>query len=62
MNEKERFLKVYSTLPLGVRGDIVLVLDKPKGPITWEVAYIEVQNDTPLSKQVLEKLSQLEII
>lgn len=61
---KTRFLRVYSSLPLGVRREIILVLDKeePRGPITWEVAYIEVDNDTPLSKIILEKLAKLDFI
>jgi hypothetical protein len=61
MELKARFLKVYSTLPLGARKEIVLSLD-PEGPITWEVAYIEVENDTQLSIQILEKLELLGVI
>ena len=60
MGEKEQFIKVYSNLPLGVRKEIVLVIDKQ--PITWGVAYIEVENDTPLSKNILMKLKELAII
>ena len=64
---KTRFLRVYSSLPLGVRREIILVLDPQAGitvggPITWEVAYIEVENDTPLSKVILEKLGKLDFI
>lgn len=58
---KSRFIKVYATLPLGVRQEIILVLDK-FGPVTWEVAYIEVENSTPLSKTILDKLKQLDFI
>ena len=58
---KEQFLKVYANLPLGVRKEIILVLDN-HGPITWDVAYIEVTNDTALSKTILTKLQELEII
>ncbi len=60
MREKEQFITVYSNLPLGVRKEIVLVVDNQ--PITWEVAYIEVANDTPLSKHILMKLKELAII
>ncbi len=62
MDKKQQFLKVYSSLPLGVRQEIVAVLDAPIGPITWEVAYIEVENDTPLGQEILEKLVNSEII
>lgn len=58
---KERFLKIYSNLPLGTRKEIVLVLDG-QGPITWEVAYSEVSNDTKLGQLILEKLNSLKFI
>lgn len=59
--EKERFLKIYANLPLALRNDIVIVL-KGHGPLTWNAAFIEVANDTELSKIILEKLSNLKII
>lgn len=62
MDLKQRFLKVYSTLPLGVRKEIVAVLDSPVGPVSWEAAYIEVENDTPIAVTILDKLNQLQVI
>ena len=58
---REKFLKIYANLPLGVRQEIILVLEE-KGPITWDVAFIEVDNDTELSKTILEKLEKLQFI
>lgn len=58
---KENFLKVYANLPLGLREDIVLVLDG-RGPITWNAAYLEINNNTELSQAILEKLTDLKII
>lgn len=58
---REKFLKIYANLPLGVRQEIILVLED-RGTITWDVAFIEVDNNTPLSKIILEKLEKLEII
>jgi hypothetical protein len=58
---KEKFIKIYANLPIGVRQEIVLVLDDNK-PITWDVAYNEVSVETPLSEIILEKLAKLEII
>lgn len=60
MNLKERFYKVFSNLPLGLREEIVLVINED--PITWRVAKLEIDNDTPLSKEILTKLAELEII
>ncbi len=59
--EKEKFLKLYADLPLGLRDEIILVLPE-KGPITWNVAFLEVEQDTALSKEILQKLKDLEII
>ena len=59
--EKEKFLKIYADLPLGLRDEIILVLPE-KGPITWNVAFLEVEQDTTVSKEILEKLNELEII
>lgn len=58
---REKFLKIYANLPLGLREDIVLVLDE-RGPLTWNAAYLEVSNNTQLSDIILEKLSDLKII
>jgi hypothetical protein len=60
MENKEQFLKIYANLPIGVRQEIVLVLDGR--PITWDVAYIEIISDTPLAKIILEKLKNLKFI
>lgn len=58
--KKEKFLKVYANLPLGIREEIILVLEEK--PITWNVAYLEVNNDTKLAEIILEKLEELKII
>lgn len=60
-DSKENFLKIYANLPLGIRQEIILVLEDGR-PITWDVAFIEVKEDTLLSKTILEKLEKLEII
>ncbi|MEK7496802.1 MAG: hypothetical protein AAB657_02750 [Patescibacteria group bacterium] len=61
MENKEQFLKIYTNLPIGIRQEIVLVLDDGR-PITWDVAYIEVISDTPMSITILEKLVNLKFI
>jgi len=62
MDRKQRFLKIYSTLPLGVRKEIIVILDPPIGAISWEVANIEVENDTPTATIILEKMEQMQLI
>lgn len=57
---KEKFLQVYSNLPLGVRKEIILVIDNQ--PITWNVANLEISENTKLGKEILKKLEKLGII
>ena len=57
---KERFYLVYNNLPLGLRNEVILVLGDE--PITWKVARLEIDNETQLSKKILEKLDALQII
>ena len=58
---KDKFFKVYANLPLNLRNEIVLVLSE-RGPITWNVAYLEISNDTEIGKTILEKLIESKII
>lgn len=58
---REGFLKIYANLPINLREEIVLVLPD-KGSITWNIAYLEVKNQTKLSEEILKKLDQLNII
>ena len=61
MGNKEKFLNIYANLPIGVRQEIILVMDDNK-TISWNVAYNEVTSDTPLAKIILEKLENLKFI
>ena len=61
MENKDRFLKVYSNLPINLRNEVILVLPD-KGPITWNVAFLEINNETELGKTILKKLVELKII
>lgn len=57
---REEFLRIYADIPLNLRKEIILVLDKE--PITWNVAYIEVSNNTEKSRKILKMLRELKII
>ena len=52
---REEFKKVYANIPLNIREEIILVL-KDKGPITWNVAYLEINQDTELGNKILKRL------
>ena len=60
MELTERFYKAYNKIPLGLRDEIILVISDES--ISWRVARQEIDNDTPLSKDILEKLAALKII
>lgn len=61
---REKFLRAYANLPLNTRKEIILVLEEEgiKQPITWEVAFFEVKNNTSNSEKILKKLEELGII
>lgn len=63
-NRREKFLRAYANLPFNTRKEIILVLEEEgvKQPITWEVAYLEVKNNTPRSEKILGKLEELKLI
>lgn len=60
MVDKSLFHRHYANLPIPIRKEVALVIDEQ--PITWEVAYREINAGTELGKRILEKLSQLEFI
>jgi len=43
MKNKDSFLKVYANLPLNLRNEVVLIVQKT-GPVTWNVAFLEINN------------------
>jgi len=57
---KSRFYKTFANLPLGVRDEIVLVIDGQ--PITWNVIKLEVDTDSKISKRALKLLGELRLI
>ena len=58
---KDKFYKVYGNLPINLRNEIILVLPE-KGPITWNVAYTEINSNTKLGNIILNKLVDLKLI
>lgn len=59
--DKARFLKVYANLPIASRNEIILVLDD-RGPITWNVAYLEINQETKLGEIIFKKLVEFNFI
>lgn len=65
--EKARFLRVYQNLPLNERRNTILVLeDKGKSPdkkpVSWDIAYLEISEETKIGEIILNKLIELNLI
>lgn len=60
MTSKDKFYKVYANLPLGLREEIVVVIDGQ--PVSWQVAKMEIDNNTQTGEKILSKLEALKII
>lgn len=58
---KEKFFRVYSNLPIGLRDQVVIMLPKV-GPMSWNAAYVEVSNGTKIGDEIVEKLIELKIV
>ena len=62
MNMKDKFFKLYANLPINLRREIILNLSETSGPITWEVAYREINADTEIGNTILNKLIELKFV
>ena len=60
MDKKAKFLQIYANLPLALRKEIIVIIDNE--PLTWNSASIEIENNTRKGKEILEKLTEMEII
>ena len=60
MDNRIKFLKIYANLPLSTRNEIVVVVDNE--PVTWNAAHLEVEQNTPVGKEILEILTKLKIL
>ena len=57
---KSKFIQIYSSLPEAIRKEIIVVVDDK--PYTWDVAYLEICNDTALGKKILDKIKNMGLI
>lgn len=62
----EKFLKVYSNLPLSTREETIVVQEgaspEIKEPVSWQVVFFEVKNNTTKSEIFLELLNKMGLI
>ncbi len=60
MTLKEAFFKIYSNLPIEERNNVVVVIEGD--PISWNLAYQEIKNNTSRGDKILNTLKELDII
>lgn len=60
MDRKAQFLKAYANLPQGIREEIIAVVGGD--PFTWKSAKLEVEQDTPIGREILDLLVKLAIL
>lgn len=65
--EKARFLRVYQNLPLNERRNTIIVLEDKgkvpdKKPVSWDIAYLEISEETKIGEIILNKLIKLNLI
>ena len=58
--DTSKFVHIYSNLPFRVREEIIVVLNGE--PISWNIAYKEIINNTEKGKEIFNKLISLKII
>lgn len=67
MNDlRTRFLKTYANIPLNLREDVILLFedadDGIRKPMSWNAAYLEVEQHTDKSDKILNELDSLSLI
>lgn len=56
----EKFFSVYANVPINERKLPIAMLDNR--PISWDIAYEEITNETETGKKILKILCDLKII
>ena len=59
-DKKARFIKVYSDLPINIRREVIAIINGE--PTSWNVAFLEIKNETELGEKILNKLISLGFI
>ena len=59
-DKKARFMKVYSDIPINIRREVIAIINEE--PISWNVAFIEIKNETDMGEKILNKLIALGFI
>jgi hypothetical protein len=59
-DKRSKFLSIFANIPENLREDIIISINKK--PYTWNIAFIEIRDNTPLGKKILKTLEEIGII
>lgn len=59
-DKRAKFLRVYQNLPNELREDLLTVVDGK--PYSWDIAFLEIKDNTPLGKKILKTLEEIGLI
>ena len=59
-NKREKFLKIYSEIPDGLRSDIIAIVENKT--YTWNTAYLAIKDKTELGEKILKTLEVLGLV
>ena len=57
---RQKFLKLFANLPINIRSEIIAVIDNQ--PMTWNVCWLEIDQKTKKSEEILNYLDRMEFI
>ena len=55
-----KFIRAYANLPEPEKVQIIAIVEEK--PYSWDAAYREISNNTPLGKKILKKMELLGIL
>jgi len=56
----DRFFRVYDNIPINTRKELIVIIDDK--PITWDIAYKEIKNESSLGYKIFNELVKLKFI
>ena len=59
-NAKSRFVRVYGNLSLDLRKEVIMIVEDE--PISWNVAFGEIEGGTETGKKILKKMVEMDLI
>ncbi len=59
-DKRAKFLRIYAKIPDYLREDILVVVNHKS--YTWDSACLEVKNNSPLGKKILNTLKEMDIL